>query len=183
MKTIPVYASLNVILAITPATYVIITVDFHKMGIMMTHNEIFKDLCLCLQLWIYSIFPGSSPCINFPKILSYDLHVSYPHPGRPCQRWDSQTPTSHPYTDPDMFPHDATIAEAANYCRNPDGGPLPWCYVTAANEPWMYCSTSILNCGKIISSIITPAGTDTLKLPFHTDLLYVWTISFWSSNV
>ena len=49
---------------------------------------------------------------------------------RPCQRWDSQYPHRHPYTDPDYFP-DNTLFEANNFCRNPDnsvGG--PWCYTT-----------------------------------------------------
>ena len=94
------------------------------------------------------IFAGSSPCVKIPKILGYDLDVSSPFPGIPCQRWDSQTPWTHPYTGPDMFPQDATIADASNYCRNPDGGLFPWCYITYPEVPWMYCGRDILNCGK-----------------------------------
>ena len=99
------------------------------------------------------VFSGSAPCIKIPNILSYDLDVSVPLPGFMCQRWDSQVPHTHPYTNPSMFPHDGTLADAANYCRNPDGGPLPWCYVTVTTSVWVYCHISILNCGKLISFI------------------------------
>lgn len=33
-----------------------------------------------------------------------------------CQRWDSQSPHAHNYTDGSLFP-DGSLAEAANYCR------------------------------------------------------------------
>ena len=104
-------------------------------------------------IWNFTIveimlFTGGSPCVTLPNILSYDLTVSRPIPGVECQRWDSQTPWSHPYTDPAMFPHDATIADASNYCRNPDGGLLPWCYIRYHNVPWVYCLKDILDCGK-----------------------------------
>ena len=107
-----------------------------------------------IQLKIYpctdTLFIGGSRCVDLPKILSYELNVNIPFTGVTCQRWDSQSPKSHPYTDPAMFPHDATIADAANYCRNPDGNPLPWCYVeNFADIIWIYCSKSILNCGEL----------------------------------
>ena len=102
---------------------------------------------------IITLFAANSHCVKLPNILNYDLHVAAPLMDRPerCQRWDSQTPHAHPYTDPAMFPRDATIADAANYCRNPDGGPLPWCYVDYVNTLWMYCRKSILTCGKSVS--------------------------------
>ncbi len=38
--------------------------------------------------------------------------------GVTCQRWDSQTPHDHGWTDPNKFP-DATLSDAANHCRTP----------------------------------------------------------------
>ena len=62
--------------------------------------------------------------------------ISVTTSGYVCQRWDSQST----YTN---FPVDATIADAANYCRNPDndvGG--PWCLVDSSSYPksWEYCT-------------------------------------------
>ena len=60
--------------------------------------------------------------------------------GRVCQRWDSQIPHAHPAYPMDNFP-DATLLEAANYCRNPDMklGVGPWCYTNDPDLPWESC--------------------------------------------
>ena len=58
---------------------------------------------------------------------------------RPCQRWDTQTPNVHNYTDDAMFPDD-NVTEAKDYCRDPGGVKgQPWCYTTDPNLPWEYC--------------------------------------------
>ena len=64
-----------------------------------------------------------------------------------CQRWDSQIPHRHPYNTADYFP-DLTLADAENYCRNPnDGEPGgPWCYTLNPDMRWQYCD--IPYCGK-----------------------------------
>eukprot|EP00058_Branchiostoma_floridae_P026513 XP_002612004.1 hypothetical protein BRAFLDRAFT_86963 [Branchiostoma floridae] len=54
---------------------------------------------------------------------------------RVCQRWDSQSPHSHPHT-PQAHP-DAGLEE--NFCRNPDNKERPWCYTTDAVWRWDYC--------------------------------------------
>jgi apolipoprotein a len=41
--------------------------------------------------------------------------------GNLCQRWDSNTPHEHNRNDPSMFPDDASIYDAGNYCRDPHG--------------------------------------------------------------
>ena len=47
--------------------------------------------------------------------------------GRVCQRWNSQIPHLHNTTSNDL--PDASLDDAANYCRNPDNSPTgPWCY-------------------------------------------------------
>ena len=51
--------------------------------------------------------------------------------GLTCQAWSSNSPHSHNYN-----------SESANYCRNPDGEPRPWCYTTDPNVRWEYCSLS-----------------------------------------
>eukprot|EP00058_Branchiostoma_floridae_P007251 XP_002592739.1 hypothetical protein BRAFLDRAFT_67179 [Branchiostoma floridae] len=54
---------------------------------------------------------------------------------RLCQRWDSQSPHSHPHT-PQAHP-DAGLEE--NFCRNPDNKERPWCYTTDEGWRWDYC--------------------------------------------
>ncbi|KAI8496467.1 hypothetical protein Bbelb_257660 [Branchiostoma belcheri] len=55
---------------------------------------------------------------------------------RLCQRWDSQSPHSHPHT-PQAHP-DAGLEE--NFCRNPDNKDRPWCYTTDGTRRWDYCN-------------------------------------------
>ncbi|XP_066284011.1 uncharacterized protein [Branchiostoma lanceolatum] len=55
---------------------------------------------------------------------------------RVCQRWDSQSPHSHPHT-PQAHP-DAGLEE--NFCRNPDNKERPWCYTTDPTLRWDYCN-------------------------------------------
>ncbi|KAI8490645.1 hypothetical protein Bbelb_319130 [Branchiostoma belcheri] len=57
---------------------------------------------------------------------------------RLCQRWDSQSPHSHPHT-PQAHP-DAGLEE--NFCRNPDNKARPWCYTTNGTETWGYCDVT-----------------------------------------
>ncbi len=69
--------------------------------------------------------------------------------GKPCQRWDSQTPQSHDRNDVDTFP-DASLSDATNYCRNPDNEPNgPWCYTTYPNARWQYCDVQFCENGRI----------------------------------
>lgn len=76
------------------------------------------------------------------KILEYQYKLTKTKSGYTCQRWDSQRPYSHRYTDPKQFP-DATLYDAANFCRNPDGSPLAWCYTTSNEKRWDWCDTDI----------------------------------------
>ncbi|XP_078700891.1 uncharacterized protein LOC144927377 [Branchiostoma floridae x Branchiostoma belcheri] len=57
---------------------------------------------------------------------------------RLCQRWDSQSPHSHPHT-PQAHP-DAGLEE--NFCRNPGNKDRPWCYTTDGTETWDYCDVT-----------------------------------------
>jgi len=60
-----------------------------------------------------------------------------------CQRWDSQYPHNHSFTDPEYFP-DTSLFEANNYCRNPDGNIQgPWCFTSDPNVQWETCGIDI----------------------------------------
>ncbi|XP_061190290.1 uncharacterized protein LOC133198173 [Saccostrea echinata] len=48
-----------------------------------------------------------------------------------CQAWNSQSPNTHRYT---------YLSDQANYCRNPDGEPAPWCYTVNPNVRWSTCN-------------------------------------------
>jgi len=37
---------------------------------------------------------------------------------------------------------EANITDALNYCRNPDGDAMPWCYTTDPNTRWEFCNIS-----------------------------------------
>ncbi|XP_035682666.1 plasminogen-like [Branchiostoma floridae] len=66
---------------------------------------------------------------------TYRGTVSQTQSGIPCQRWDSQSPHQHNY--PSTYP-DAGLDW--NFCRNPDGEPMTWCYTTDSNFRWQYCN-------------------------------------------
>ncbi|KAI8490987.1 hypothetical protein Bbelb_314060 [Branchiostoma belcheri] len=66
---------------------------------------------------------------------SYAGHVNRAG-DRLCQRWDSQSPHTHPHT-PQAHP-DAGLEE--NFCRNPDNKERPWCYTTDPALRWDYCN-------------------------------------------
>ncbi|XP_060069923.1 sushi, von Willebrand factor type A, EGF and pentraxin domain-containing protein 1-like [Ylistrum balloti] len=50
-----------------------------------------------------------------------------------CQNWNSRVPHKHPFGD-------RVDDGAANYCRNPDLEPSPWCYTTNPNVRWKRCN-------------------------------------------
>jgi hypothetical protein len=58
--------------------------------------------------------------------------------GITCQRWDSQTPHRHINTDVNKYPENS-LADAANYCRDPDRTGKPWCYTIMSSTRWQLC--------------------------------------------
>ena len=81
---------------------------------------------------------------SYPECMSgngadYRGTTSVTGSGYTCQRWDTQTPHQHLYTDPAAFP-DPTLDCAANFCRNPNNDFLgPWCPTTHPSIPLDYC--------------------------------------------
>ena len=69
----------------------------------------------------------------------YKGEVSKTISGKTCQRWDSQLPNSHNFTDPNFFPEN-NLPEASNYCRNPGGmADGPFCVTTDSSKPIESC--------------------------------------------
>ncbi|XP_016099317.1 hepatocyte growth factor-like [Sinocyclocheilus grahami] len=66
--------------------------------------------------------------------------------GVTCQRWDAQFPHRHSYTPQNYLCKDLR----ENYCRNPDGRHLPWCFTTDPNVPVAFC-INIPRCGVTLS--------------------------------
>ena len=69
--------------------------------------------------------------------------------GLPCQRWTEEEPN-----DPFYTPHSSPGFGLGdhNYCRNPDGDTVPWCYNGQSTEPsWEYCHVPTCFSGKIAS--------------------------------
>uniref|UniRef100_A0A8C0ATJ1 Plasminogen n=1 Tax=Buteo japonicus TaxID=224669 RepID=A0A8C0ATJ1_9AVES len=62
--------------------------------------------------------------------------ISVTESGNTCQHWSSQSPHRHART-PENYPC-KSLEE--NYCRNPDGEKMPWCYTTNRTARWEYCS-------------------------------------------
>ena len=73
------------------------------------------------------------------KGLTYQGHVSKTKNDRECQFWTDFEPHSHENNNANAFPVE-TMADAENYCRNPDGNPRLWCYTTDPNVRHEYCA-------------------------------------------
>ncbi|CAH1777797.1 unnamed protein product, partial [Owenia fusiformis] len=70
---------------------------------------------------------------------SYQGKLSTSRNHKICQRWDSQTPHRHNFTDSSLFPDDS-LEMAGNACRNPDNDANgPWCLVSDHVLTWDYC--------------------------------------------
>ncbi|KAA0708338.1 Plasminogen [Triplophysa tibetana] len=67
---------------------------------------------------------------------SYRGTISVTNSGRTCQSWTSQTPHMHDRT-PWNYQSKGLVE---NYCRNPDGEGMSWCYTTDPGTRWEYCN-------------------------------------------
>ncbi|XP_053393340.1 A disintegrin and metalloproteinase with thrombospondin motifs adt-2-like isoform X2 [Mercenaria mercenaria] len=75
--------------------------------------------------------PADYECFQTSNMYSGTRTVS--KSGFTCVRWESTD-----FTDPSAFP-DNSIADAANYCRDPDGTGQPWCFVDSNSTNWGVC--------------------------------------------
>ena len=105
-------------------------------------------LCICVIKYVsFHVIAAQNQCIDITGLI-YSGTISVTRQNIDCQRWDSQNPHEHGYTDPSLFP-DATLADAANFCRKPDGNDFPWCYTTSAEQHWDYCDFEAIYSGMI----------------------------------
>ncbi|XP_070544098.1 uncharacterized protein [Ptychodera flava] len=79
-----------------------------------------------------TIPPAVVNCFADPIGEGYRGTKSITVSGRRCQNWFADTPHS-----PTWYPNIGV--EDGNYCRNPDGSELPWCYTTDPDIRWEYC--------------------------------------------
>ncbi|XP_063299407.1 plasminogen [Pelobates fuscus] len=87
--------------------------------------------------------PPSTPgeqCLS-GKGESYRGNIAVTVSGKTCQSWSSQAPHKHSRT-PENYPCKNL---ERNYCRNPDGETLPWCYTTDSDSRWEYCEIPSCN--------------------------------------
>ncbi|KAM3930890.1 plasminogen-like [Leptodactylus fuscus] len=82
---------------------------------------------------------------------SYTGNIAVTISGKTCQAWNSQEPHMHAKT-PDKYPC-KNLDE--NYCRNPSGETMPWCYTTDKSMRWEYCN--IPNCDN--TTVVKPSPT------------------------
>ena len=101
--------------------------------------------------WQFALFPGNEFCVKSNFQPNYNGLVSSTLHGFTCQRWDSQNPHQHHYTDPDLFP-ESTLQDAANYCRTPDGKGWPWCLTTSPDVRSQACTFDVKLCNDWLSS-------------------------------
>ncbi|XP_078588935.1 uncharacterized protein LOC144869459 [Branchiostoma floridae x Branchiostoma japonicum] len=66
----------------------------------------------------------------------YRGNINVTSTGRTCQRWDSQEPHQHIYTQYQL--PNAGLDE--NYCRNPDEAATLWCFTTDPVMRWDWCT-------------------------------------------
>ena len=72
--------------------------------------------------------------------------------GLQCQRWDSQSPHEHMFTDVANFP-DANITDAEAFCRSPQpqvgAYAYPWCLTSDPNTRLDHCKVAKLQQGSV----------------------------------
>ena len=103
-----------------------------------------------IRVLLYSDL-GANFCVKLDFNPNYNGTMTYTLNGLTCQRWDSQSPHRHHYTNPGLFPEE-TVEEVANYCRTPDGSGWPWCFTTSPEVRSQVCNIDIRLCGGGITS-------------------------------
>ncbi|XP_052791956.1 plasminogen-like [Mya arenaria] len=88
-------------------------------------------------------------CISTASYLDYTGKWNITFNGKTCQRWDTNSPHYHGL-GPTYLPENS-MADAENYCRDPDLSGYLWCYTTDPSDRWQGCNiwkcfTSNNNC-------------------------------------
>ena len=86
-------------------------------------------------------------CLVTEQGLDYVGSIKVTADDNVCTPW-REVEHYDPAMDPENFP-DASIDDAKNYCRNPDGDIRPWCF---HRNGWAFCNIPV--CGEYIFQII-----------------------------
>ena len=86
-----------------------------------------------------------SGCYTLDKSIDYIGKANQTISGIPLQRWSSQTPHGHGYTDQTGYMDD-TVEEEGSFCRNPIKPGCtyerwPWCFTLNPTRRWEFCYT------------------------------------------
>jgi len=81
-------------------------------------------------------FHDHDECFNRADGADYRGRVATTKSGLQCQAWSDQEPHAHDRTHA-RFPRSGLGGH--NYCRNPDGEDMPWCYTVDPETRWEYC--------------------------------------------
>ena len=92
------------------------------------------------------VYADFTACKNTVGGHEYVGTIDITNTGEQCQRWDTQSPHSHSYTNENRFP-DFSLSDAANYCRNPitNDDVSPWCYTMNPSVRWGHCDIPMCN--------------------------------------
>jgi len=82
---------------------------------------------------VYGMFKCRHILFTTADVTSANTTIS----GRPCQRWDSQSPHIHPYS---------SLSSLENYCTNLNEDAAPWCYTTDEHHRMEFCSPPFSDC-------------------------------------
>ena len=93
--------------------------------------------------FFYLLFLEKRTCWDRIDSSNYAGTISWTEGGEQCQNWDSNYPHSHTNKKDRLFPHDGSVKNAKNYCRDPDKAGKPWCYTTDPNVRWQFCDVPI----------------------------------------
>ena len=120
------------------------------MGIL--RRQILSAYVVCVCFRVYTVVHAhAADCLEAPGMFGYVGRRSVTENGLTCQSWGTNAPHSRATAavNPDNFP-DATIADAANYCRNPIVSPRPWCYTIDPNKRAEYCDIPACHAGLFV---------------------------------
>lgn len=128
--------------------------DYYDLYLQQSHNwtvflkgEIIALVCWSVFRWSKYHRPPSVLKRSYLLVLAtecYNASIAYTGmricttSGKLCQRWDTQSPHPHSFTDSNFPNNNITKSEA--YCRDPGGvRGEPWCYTTDPSVEWETC--------------------------------------------
>ncbi|KAL4219033.1 hypothetical protein ACF0H5_021616 [Mactra antiquata] len=104
-----------------------------------TNSSVRFEACDTYPCFRKSYNVDNNQCYSTPTHFGYDGTVAVTTNGYTCQNWIDQTPHAHGQVA-DQMP-ESSLADAKNYCRDPDGEGFNWCYTTNPSVRFEECDT------------------------------------------